>query len=251
VDQQTAAGDAWWELASSSTGQTKIAYQKRSHYWYQQALKQLKGTAKTTVEKRLAALDKALGDLVTGSGRVDKQLVGFYHLAKTKRDNTRSHSVLGLRDDGSVVENQAPLGRWSAQGTNINVVFDNTATGAVRLRSRGKETMIGHQTLPGAGRIAWELTRIDARLLGNWVITYANGAVRTYEFRSDGTVLFVEDNRRSNWIKSGEHYLLDFGDGKIDRIKPGANLIVEHFNPGADLAAGRKPDQIGRGVRAK
>jgi hypothetical protein len=56
ADQQTGVGDAWWDLATSATGQTRLALQRRAEYWYKQAINELKGQVKTTVEKRLAKL---------------------------------------------------------------------------------------------------------------------------------------------------------------------------------------------------
>jgi len=60
---------------------------------------------------------------------------------------------------------------------------------------------------------------------------------------------FTEERLTARLVKEGGYYLVDFGDGKIDRLKLGTALQAEHFNPRAALAAGQKPEQTGRGVR--
>jgi len=66
---------------------------------------------------------------------------------------------------------------------------------------------------------------------GTWTITYSNGATRTYRF-SGRTALWL-DNRsiRGRLYYQGNNLLLEFGDGKIERLtlEP-EGLVVEHWN---------------------
>jgi hypothetical protein len=70
------------------------------------------------------------------------------------------------------------------------------------------------------------------------VISYANTAVRHYEFGPDGDVLSLDDQRRCVLVlaKKEGFALLDFGgDGKLERIRVvGGRLRIEHFHPATD-----------------
>ncbi len=62
ADSQMNVGDAWWEAGSEASGSARLFYQQRSRHWYLQSVPGLGATAKDTIEKRLAILDKALAD---------------------------------------------------------------------------------------------------------------------------------------------------------------------------------------------
>jgi hypothetical protein len=86
---------------------------------------------------------------------------------------------------------------------------------------------------------------------GVWAITYTpNRATRTYTVKEDGSVLFVEAGTKGRLTRKGADLLLDFGDGKLERVTLARDgrLFVEHFNPKAAFPDGF-PDQIGIGVR--
>jgi hypothetical protein len=79
---------------------------------------------------------------------------------------------------------------------------------------------------------------VAAALVGTWTITYSNGTTRTYTILQTGEVLFNfnEERARGNLTWDGSTFLLDFQDGKIERLKlQGRTLLVEHFNPASRL----------------
>lgn len=59
VEDQTAAGEAWWTVAESAKGVDKERYQQRAAYWYRQVLPQLTGLEKVKLEKRLETVPLA------------------------------------------------------------------------------------------------------------------------------------------------------------------------------------------------
>lgn len=54
--EQTELGDLWWKLSETLTGEDRTALQVRAASWYQEALPQLSGAARTKIEKRLESL---------------------------------------------------------------------------------------------------------------------------------------------------------------------------------------------------
>lgn len=92
-----------------------------------------------------------------------------------------------------------------------------------------------------------------ARLAGSWVITYAGGQVRHYSISTNGTLTQTDENpqRTAKVTADGSHYLIDFNDGKIERMKIVApSLQIEHFDPKEKLADGKPPVRA-TGKRAK
>src|SRR5207244_3245077 len=85
---------------------------------------------------------------------------------------------------------------------------------------------------------------------GKWAVTYGNRSTREYLIDADGNVTQPdEDDRRAKLRWRGADLLLDFGDGKLERLKlTGGRLRVEHFNPAGTYPRGR-PDTVGTGVR--
>ena len=67
---------------------------------------------------------------------------------------------------------------------------------------------------------------------GTWIIKYAGGPIRHYTFDAVGHVLFAEEKRRGKMYRSGDEILLDFQDGKLERVKLSDNEIqIDHFSP--------------------
>jgi hypothetical protein len=153
------------------------------------------------------------------------------------------------------MENQSSVGRWSSDGTRLHIDFSDRSRGAVRLRRRDKDTFVGTQSIDGE-QVAWVLSRVDTRLVGKWVVQYEQGGtrtfIRTYEFKKDGTVLFVDESKNVTLARRGDAYLMDFSDGRLDRLKLiGPNLFVEHYYSKTSFESGQRPDSVGRGVRTK
>lgn len=108
-------------------------------------------------------------------------------------------------------------------------------------------------SLVGCGRASTvKMIRLDRPLLqflqGTWSVTYTNGAKRTYTIESDGGVAFEEEQILGEFAGGG-YLLLEFDDGKLERITPaGSRLLVEHFDP-RNRFPNHPPTHIGIGVR--
>jgi len=69
-------------------------------------------------------------------------------------------------------------------------------------------------------------------LAGAWTVRYSNGAIRRYEFDAAGNVLFVDLKQTTALSRLGNDVVLDFGDGKLERIRfADGVLLLEHFDP--------------------
>jgi hypothetical protein len=170
-EKQAATGDAWWDLASTATGQSKLVLQKRAQHWYAKAVEALKGPAKATVEKRLATLEKVVGDSAGGSGKtgIAKQIVGnFYLTATAKKGGAVTNTTLGFADNGTFSENQLPVGKWKIEAGQVRLTFDEADRGTVRLRSRGKDAFVGQQTLGNGDVVNWELKLVT--VVATWEV---------------------------------------------------------------------------------
>jgi len=79
---------------------------------------------------------------------------------------------------------------------------------------------------------------MEPRLIGSWKLTYGGGAIRNYQFDGRGNVFFVELQQTGRLARRGDDLLLDFGDGKLERLRivDGA-VLVDHYDP-----ASRYPD---------
>lgn len=68
--------------------------------------------------------------------------------------------------------------------------------------------------------------------VGSWTITYRSGAVRHYQFDGQGNAFFIETKKAGRMARNGEDFILDFGDGKLERFRwDGSSLHVDHFDP--------------------
>ena len=86
---------------------------------------------------------------------------------------------------------------------------------------------------------------------GTWSIKYDNGSQRTYVVLTDGTVQRLDDQKVTTIRKEGNDSLLDFNDGKLERITVKQTLMIEHYNPASLYAAGAKGSNTGIGERVK
>ncbi|MDB5345325.1 MAG: hypothetical protein JWP89_3702 [Schlesneria sp.] len=85
-------------------------------------------------------------------------------------------------------------------------------------------------------------------LKGNWTVTYSpSGNVRKYSIRDDGRVEMVGDKLFGQITKNGDDWLLDFNDGKLEKLAIKEVLFIEHFEPKTGYAMGDKPRQTATG----
>ena len=74
------------------------------------------------------------------------------------------------------------------------------------------------------------------RFEGAWDVSYSIGTSRRYRINASGKVEWMNGDSvsaTSQIAKKGNDYMLDFNDGKLERISlRGAKLLVEHFDPG-------------------
>lgn len=76
---------------------------------------------------------------------------------------------------------------------------------------------------------------------GDWMITYENRAVRHYSISAQGDVAWTDYSpaKKGKLVVDRGRYILDFADGKIERLTPtGSAFSVEHFDPAGNLAKG-------------
>ncbi|HEY4262052.1 MAG TPA: hypothetical protein VGM98_17920, partial [Schlesneria sp.] len=76
--------------------------------------------------------------------------------------------------------------------------------------------------------IAANPTQPANALEGTWTIKYDNGYTSVYTFRPDGTVLHHNQQKVGTLKKDGSDILINFNDGKLERITVKQNLVVEH-----------------------
>lgn len=126
-----------------------------------------------------------------------------------------------------------------------------------RLESLQKE-LTRKGDLDGALAVKTELESIGApekpasknpvSLKGYWTVTYTpSGNVRKYSIREDGRVEMVGEKLFGQITKNGDDWLLDFNDGKLERLAIKDVLFIEHFDPKTAYAAGDKPRQTATG----
>jgi len=94
-----------------------------------------------------------------------------------------------------------------------------------------------------------EIERLWERhfLEGYWQVDYSNNATRTYRITNTGTVRFIEGGLTGRIRRRGKDYVLDFGEGKIERLTFQPTIRVEHFDPDSLYPLGA-PTAIGTGV---
>lgn len=88
-------------------------------------------------------------------------------------------------------------------------------------------------------------------LKGNWTVTYSpSGNVRKYSIRDDGRVEMVGEKLFGQIAKNGDDWLLDFNDGKLERLAIKEVLFIDHFDPKTGYATGDKPQQTATGDKS-
>lgn len=117
-----------------------------------------------------------------------------------------------------------------------------------------------------AAAVQDEIDRVNAidpepagivRFAGVWKIDYTNGVKRRYAISADGGVTFDESAgkpvtppTKGKLELKGNDYLIDWGDGSLERLKISAkNLMIDHFSPKATFPSGQ-PSARGVGVIA-
>jgi hypothetical protein len=85
---------------------------------------------------------------------------------------------------------------------------------------------------------------------GRWAVRYEIGAVREYVVHANGEVEFPAESRKGRFLKKGDDWLVDFSDGKIERVRflTSHEIHIEHYNPASTFGTGR-PDTIAIGRR--
>lgn len=74
------------------------------------------------------------------------------------------------------------------------------------------------------------------RYAGVWLVQYQNGAHRQYAIDSSGEVSWLdfEPAKKCRIIVQGNDHLIDFEDGKLERIsRKGSVIQIDHFDPAA------------------
>lgn len=118
-----------------------------------------------------------------------------------------------------------------------------------------RTTLTRQSDLDGVAAVDAELQRLkdqqrlwDRHVLeGLWEVKYSNGNTRTYAIANTGEVLFVEEGLAGQIYLNGNDFLLEFNDGKIERLTLQPTLKLEHFDPKTTYPLGA-PAATGAGV---
>ncbi len=107
------------------------------------------------------------------------------------------------------------------------------------------------EPLPGERSSGQRTAAMQSQLVGKWDIQHwPNRGKRTYIITPSGAVHFIEENRNTVLVRRENDILLDFGDGKLERLNPSNDrLFIEHFSPKSDFPD--RPNQIGIGRRVE
>lgn len=98
-------------------------------------------------------------------------------------------------------------------------------------------------------RLIEQAAQIDAEIPGGpsfagfagaWLVYYENGGVREYVLHDNGNFAFPAESRQGRLSESGTAWLLDLGDGKLERLRFFGTHTArfEHFNPAAKFGTG-------------
>ena len=87
---------------------------------------------------------------------------------------------------------------------------------------------------------------------GEWSVRYSNGALRTYSVLADGTVVWMDGStkRAGKLVPDGGSFVLEFGDGKVERLAVKPALIIDHFSTKALFQSGSAADFSALGEKA-
>lgn len=121
---QQKLGDRWWELSEKASGEERLAMQGRAVYWYEQALPNLTGLSKTSIERRLETYRTAIAQKEPGRSKKG-DMVLFFDGQKTyvtvpnfPYDGSKPLTVEVIlkadsaKQDGAIVGNMTPAGGW-------------------------------------------------------------------------------------------------------------------------------------------
>ncbi len=83
----------------------------------------------------------------------------------------------------------------------------------------------------------------EARFVGRWMVTFANGVVESCEVRNDGSASESETLRSSDGQVSQQtdSVIITFADDRVERwTAVGRRMVVEHWFPAAGYPAGNR-----------
>jgi hypothetical protein len=83
----------------------------------------------------------------------------------------------------------------------------------------------------------------DAKFVGRWMVTFANGVIESCEVRNDGTACERETLRSSEGKVTQEAgaLVISFADDRVERwTAVDKRMVVEHWFPAAAYPAGDK-----------
>ena len=112
-----------------------------------------------------------------------------------------------------------------------------------------------------AEQVKGELTWLDSQatlfpsaqaITGEWSVRYSNGALRTYSVLADSTVVWMDGStkRAGKLAPEDGSFVLEFGDGKVERLAIRPALIIDHFSTKALFQSGGAPDFSALGEKA-
>jgi hypothetical protein len=228
--EQVMLADGWYLQAERANGETKNRMSRRAAHWYQMALRSqpiLSGLVKTKVEKRI----RDLSDF----GKVDppqkKEEGPFAHFAGTWTVRYQhGHGRQYVIDANGNVSFGAFRGKLSSMEKQI---FLNIEDGKIeRLRLDRAFLRVEHfnpaskfpnNPLRGVGKKLVKVDTVDFdALAGTWTFKYGNNAVRHYSIDKRGNAVFLNysktDTRRGRITLIDGYLILDFNDGKIERL---------------------------------
>jgi hypothetical protein len=90
-------------------------------------------------------------------------------------------------------------------------------------------------------------------LVGQWVVTFANGVVETCQVRADGTASEREPNRSADGMArvKDNTVVITFGDDRVERwTVVDRRVVVEHWFPAAAYPAGARVQGVAARVPA-
>jgi hypothetical protein len=107
AEGQVKLGDAWWDAAKNTDGQTKIQIRRRAAHWYRLALADLTGLKRAKVDQRLAAVPKSQKDNTAATKKPDRD-------NPNKPSSKKLGMVVNLAKNCQVVVNQQSGGNGAA-----------------------------------------------------------------------------------------------------------------------------------------
>jgi hypothetical protein len=243
IESHQAAGDAWWEVAQSATGQLKLGALLRSQYWYGLYERDAKSPlAKARLSKRqeeLAALMKIDDPLVESflSQSIPGIEIGSKAPSKSSSPGASEAASAGQADRGTLTIVEAKYGtrdRWTDLTERVT-----KAAQSGRLIMRVSLELIGRDPWFGASKRLELRYRLDGIDYENW---FADDSVVQLDPNDDepagaGRKLVILEALYGNGI---------LGESKwVDVMEPvKAKLQGDRLSASVkSLVAGTKPDE--------